>query len=101
MAKWQIKYKEVGKDIVGTCYHSGNLSREEVIYFFGLKDPDIEWYELDYMVSVEFPRKIYDEVSRALTEYEHPEEVGLTSQEAVDQIYFALVKLQNLMTDQI
>lgn len=46
MSKWVIKYKEVGKDRIGTCSHSGNLSKEEVIEFFGLNEPDIEWYEI-------------------------------------------------------
>lgn len=46
ISKWVIKYKEVGKDRIGTCSHSGNLSREEVIEFFGLNEPGVEWYEM-------------------------------------------------------
>ena len=46
MRKWTIKFKEYGKNHIGTCYHSGNLSRKEVIEFFGLNDPDIEWYKI-------------------------------------------------------
>ena len=46
MKKYKINYKEVGKEHIGTCYHSGNLSKDEVIEFFGLNEPDVEWYEI-------------------------------------------------------
>ena len=46
-------------------------------------------------------RKLYDEISRVLTEYEHPEEVGLTAEETADQVYLTLVKVQNLMANEL
>jgi hypothetical protein len=46
MAKWQIKYKEYGKDRISSCSHSDNKNQEEVIEFFGLNGPDVEWYKI-------------------------------------------------------
>ena len=46
MTKWIVKYKDYGSR-VRTTSHSGNLTREEVIDFFGLEDDDIiEWYQV-------------------------------------------------------
>lgn len=44
--KWQIKYREVGKDREGSTTHTGNLDRQGVIDFFGLEGDDIEWYDV-------------------------------------------------------
>lgn len=47
MKKWKVRYKEVGKEHIGTCSHSGNLSKEDVIKFFGLEEPNVEWFEIE------------------------------------------------------
>ena len=46
MKKYKINYKEAGSERIGTCYHSGDLSKDEVIEFFGLNEPDVEWFEI-------------------------------------------------------
>ena len=38
---------------------------------------------------------IYNEIVRVLTNYEHPEDSGLTKEECAEDIYFTLVKVQN------
>lgn len=46
--KWKITYidsKSRGKKCV--TYYTGNKSREEIILFFGLDEPDCYWYELE------------------------------------------------------
>ncbi len=53
------------------------------------------------MARIEFPIGLYDEISRVLTEYEHPEEVGLTTQETAEQVYLTLVKIQNLIAEEL
>lgn len=47
MKKYNVIFKEVGKDRVGQTSHTGNLTREEVIEFFGLDKPDVEWYDIE------------------------------------------------------
>lgn len=47
MKKYKISYKEAGKEHVGTCYDIGERSRLEVIEFFGLEEPDVEWYKIE------------------------------------------------------
>ena len=47
MKKFEIKFKEVGSDRIGTTTHIGNKSKEEVIEFFGLEGDDVEWYEIE------------------------------------------------------
>lgn len=39
--------------------------------------------------------ELYDEVCRALTDYEHPQEAGLTECEAAQGMYRVLTKIQN------
>lgn len=46
MAKhWYVKLKEVGHGVLTTEY-VGDKSREDVIKWFGLDQPDVEWYKL-------------------------------------------------------
>lgn len=48
---WQIIYKETGKSETQITKHLGHLTEAEIIKFFGLNDPDVEWYyikELKY-----------------------------------------------------
>ena len=43
---WQIRYREAGKSETRTTKHLGHLTEAEVIKFFGLNDPDVEWYDI-------------------------------------------------------
>lgn len=46
MRHFKIRIREVGSDhIIETEYH-GNLDRAGVIDFYGLKNPDVEWYQI-------------------------------------------------------
>lgn len=40
-------------------------------------------------------KELYNEIARVLTNYEHPEDSGLTKEECAEDIYFTLVKVQN------
>lgn len=42
---WQVRFREKGKSEKLTK-HLGYLSKEEVIKFFGLNNPEIEWYDI-------------------------------------------------------
>ena len=46
MTKWRVDYKERGSDRIRTTYHTGTLSKEEVVSFFGLDKSDVSWYEI-------------------------------------------------------
>lgn len=46
MIHYEIEMKEVGKDHILHPSHTGYLTREEVIKFFGLNEPDVEWYKI-------------------------------------------------------
>lgn len=46
MRKWKIEYIEVGSDRKRITTHTGNLTKSEVIEFFGLNGSDVEWYEV-------------------------------------------------------
>lgn len=50
---------------------------------------------------IDISREFYDEISRVLTEYEHPEEVQLTNWESAEQVYSTLVKVQNLIAEEL
>lgn len=42
---WQVKYKEYNKPEQVKEYF-GYLTEKELIAFFGLEDPEIEWYNI-------------------------------------------------------
>ena len=42
----QVRYKERGKS-EQLSKHIGHLTEDEVIKFFGLDDPEIEWYNVE------------------------------------------------------
>lgn len=44
---WKIRLKERGADHVLTPEYIGYHDREEVIEFFGLENPEVEWYEIE------------------------------------------------------
>ena len=46
MRHWEIKIKEFKTPHVIETAHYGNLSRKEVIDFFGLNNADVDWYEI-------------------------------------------------------
>jgi hypothetical protein len=46
MRKWKVEYKEVGSDRIRTTTHTGNLTKEQVIVFFGLNNSDVSWYDV-------------------------------------------------------
>lgn len=47
MKKFIIRIKEKGNYHIITTSHTGDRSRESVVNFFGLEDPDVEWYEIE------------------------------------------------------
>lgn len=44
MKTWIIECKEKWCDHPIRTTHTGNFEREDIIKFFGLNEPDIEWY---------------------------------------------------------
>ena len=43
---WRVRFREKGESEQMT-QHLGHLSKEEVIKFFGLNSPEIEWYDVE------------------------------------------------------
>lgn len=45
MKVWKVKFKERGH---GICVRTvtGDLSRQDIIKWYGLTDDEVEWYEL-------------------------------------------------------
>ncbi len=43
---WKIRLKERTTGHILTPEYIGYHNREEVIEFFGLENPDVEWYEI-------------------------------------------------------
>lgn len=55
MTTWKIEYidtKSRGKRL--TTYHTGNLSKEAIIAFFGLDEPDVIWYRVTKQTTPKF-----------------------------------------------
>ena len=46
MRTWIVRYKEIGRNNIWQTSHTGALSKDEVIDFFGLNGDDVEWYEV-------------------------------------------------------
>lgn len=44
---YKVTVKEVGRMAPLTTEYVGPKDRQEVIEFFGLNKPDVEWYELE------------------------------------------------------
>ena len=44
---YKVTVKEVGRMAPLTTEYVGSKDRQEVIEFFGLDKPDVEWYELE------------------------------------------------------
>lgn len=43
---YQITIKEVGLEKLIITEHVGNIDKRKLVVFFGLKEPDIEWYQI-------------------------------------------------------
>ena len=48
--EYRILYKERGKEVQVTTYN-GPLTEDEIIEFFGLRNFDVEYYQIDYAVT--------------------------------------------------
>lgn len=46
MKKYKIYYKEWGREPSSTT-HEGFKTPEELVEFFGLNEPDVEWYKIE------------------------------------------------------
>ena len=45
---YQITIKEVGKsNLLKPTYSGENITKEFLIEFFGLNNPDVEWYKIE------------------------------------------------------
>ena len=44
--KWKVTIKEYGSDHTIETEYIGNVSYKEVVAWYGLTDPDVEWYEI-------------------------------------------------------
>ena len=47
MKQYKITMKEVGTERPLESFYYGDVSREYLIDFYGLKQPDIEWYNIE------------------------------------------------------
>lgn len=47
MKTWKATIKERGRNHLLTPTYIGNVDREFLINFWGLKEPDVEWYKLE------------------------------------------------------
>ena len=47
MKKYKITYKEVNRPNSATTTYEGTMSEAQVIEFFGLNEPEVEWYKIE------------------------------------------------------
>lgn len=47
MATYNITVKEVGNPRLLHPSYTGDVDEQFIIQFFGLKDPDVEWYKIE------------------------------------------------------
>lgn len=47
MKTYNVKIKEVGNDHIITTSYKGVADRQAVIDWFGLEEPDVEWYKIE------------------------------------------------------
>lgn len=47
MVTWQATIKERGNDHILTPTYTGDVDKEFLIEFWGLNNPDVEWYKLE------------------------------------------------------
>lgn len=46
MKHYEIKIKEVGNAHTITTHYVGDVTESYLVKFFGLNNPDVEWYEI-------------------------------------------------------
>lgn len=46
MKTFQVEYKEYTANHIGTTSYTGDCTENDVIDFFGLNEPDIEWFNI-------------------------------------------------------
>lgn len=44
---YQITIKETGTDKPITTEYHGNIDEQGLVAFFGLENPDVEWYKIE------------------------------------------------------
>lgn len=44
---WKVTIKEVGNDTPLVTNYYGYADEKKLVEFFGLKEPDVEWYKLE------------------------------------------------------
>ena len=44
---YRITIKEVGKETPTVTYYDGEINERGLIAFFGLEEPDVEWYTIE------------------------------------------------------
>ena len=49
MKTWKVKIKEVGNDHIIETSYIGEVNGAEVVKWFGLDQPNVEWYELEFV----------------------------------------------------
>lgn len=50
MGYWRVKYIDnYSGGNVSTTIYAGESTREKIIEFFGLKNPDVQWFEVEYV----------------------------------------------------
>lgn len=47
MKTWEITIKEVGNPHLLHPSYTGDVDRDFIIEFFGLNEPDVEWYKIE------------------------------------------------------
>lgn len=64
---YRVTIKEIGKDGVLTPQFHGEIDRAGLIKFFGLNEPDVEWYKIE---------ELTDEEVENMLQYGAKQEVG-------------------------
>lgn len=54
MKTWKATIKEVGNDHLLTPTYCGDVDRKFLIDFWGLKNPDVEWYRIEELKYYEY-----------------------------------------------
>lgn len=47
MKTWEITIKEAGNPNLLHPSYTGDVDRDFIIEFFGLNEPDVEWYKIE------------------------------------------------------
>lgn len=52
-------------------------------------------------IRVKITEEFYDEICRVLTWYDYPEDAQMTKEEAAEEVYTTLAKVQNLIAEKL